>query len=95
MAFPAGLPMVRAFISHYPDWDTLLVRTGQHLWTWAKSARAKGLAKEALIFEEAWVSVVTARAQFRAPMIARREEMRKEAGLKLAGHRRLSKNPVR
>jgi hypothetical protein len=56
-------------ITHWGNWDTLLVRIGQHLWKWHKRDRANKAFAAAL--EDVWA----AKREFRRPMRAKREKI--------------------
>jgi hypothetical protein len=60
--------------THWGNWDTLLVRVGQHLWKWHKRDRANGSITAAL--EAVWA----VKREFRRPMEVNREKNRVRAG---------------
>lgn len=68
------MKLTASVITHCGNWDTLLVRVGQHLWKWHKQDRANKAFAVAL--EDVWA----AKREFRRPMRAKREKNRVRAG---------------
>lgn len=60
------------FVSHQDNPEMLLIRTGHHLWTWAKGAKRNKKPAEGLVYEAAWIAVIEAKERFRAPVRAER-----------------------
>jgi hypothetical protein len=61
----------RAIITHYGEWDTLLVRIGHRLWKWHKQEPADTSLVAAL--EDIW----RVKREYRAPLVRNRAAMAK------------------
>jgi hypothetical protein len=67
------------FVTHGEDWDTLLVRVGQHLWKWRKENLYYPLETLDLALEDVW----RVKREYRKPIKDRQTAQRKASGERL------------